>query len=189
MEKNQLAARFELHGSGGNFGNDPTDPASNLNNNQTNYSAQVQLDLPIDRVAERNQYRTSLIQLERAQRSFEQMRDQVSADARQSLRLIQSAQVSLDIQRKGIELAKLTLENAFELLRQGKQQDTRDYTDAQNALLQAQDAYEEAKGLLQIQVLGFLRDTATLRVDPNAGSIGMALDRKADAVNEPPAPR
>ncbi len=187
VQQNQLLPDLNVTANAG-VGNPPGDPASNLNNNQTNYGASIELDLPLDRVAERNQYRQSLITLERAQRSYEQMRDQVSADARQSLRLIQSAQISLDIQRKGIELAKLTLENANELLRQGKQ-DSRDFTDAQNALLQAQDAYEQANASLQIQVLGFLRDTGTLRVDPDAGAIGTALDRKTDAVNEPPAPR
>ena len=53
------------------------------------------------------------------------------------------------------------LRNAEKLLRQGKQ-DSRDFTDAQNALLQAQDAYEQANASFQIQVLGFLRDTGTL---------------------------
>ena len=80
-------------------------------------------------------------------------------------------------------MAKLTLENANELLRQGKK-DSRDFIDAQNALLSAQDSYEQANTVLQTQVLRFLRDTGTLRVDPDAGAIGTALDRKVDSVNE-----
>ena len=162
VQQNQLLPDLNFAAQAG-VGNPPGDPASNLNNNQTNYSASLELDIPLDRVAERNAYRQSLIQLERAQRSYDQMRDQVSADARLSLRLIQSAQISLDIQRKGIELAKLTLVNANELLRQGKDKDSRNFTDAQNALLQAQEAYERANASFQIQVLVFLRDTGTLR--------------------------
>jgi len=181
VASNELAPDLNFN-AGANFGNPTDTPASHLNNDQTNYSASIQLDLPLDRLAERNAYRRTLITLERARRSYLQLRDQVAADARQSLRLIQSAQVSLDIQQRGIELAKLTLENANELLREGKE-DNRNYVDAQNALLSAQDAYEGAKTSLQIQILGFLRDTGTLRLDPDAGAIGAALDR-IPTVNE-----
>ena len=99
------------------------------------------------------------------------------------MRLIRSAQISLEIQRKGIELAKFRLDNAYELLRLGRK-DNREVVDAQNALLRAQDAFEDARTTLQIQVLRFLRDTGTLRVDPDAGAIGAALDRRAVGANE-----
>jgi outer membrane protein TolC len=142
------------------------------------YSAGIDLEIPLDRVSERNQYRASLIRLERVQRTYDELRDQVAADAREAMRLIRSAQISLEIQRKGIELAKFRLDNAYELLRLGRK-DNREVVDAQNALLRAQDAFEDARTTLQIQVLRFLRDTGTLRVDPDAGAIGAALDRRA----------
>jgi hypothetical protein len=187
VSKNQLLPDLDLRAAG-SFGNNPGTPAAELNNDQTDYSASLTLEIPLDRLAERNRFRQSLIQLERSQRSFQLLRDQVAGDARNSLRLIQSAQISLEIQRKGIELARLRLENANELLRQGKK-DSRDVVDAQNALLRAQDAFVAANAALQIQVLRFLRDTGTLRLDPDAGAIGAALDRKAavKAVNEPKA--
>jgi hypothetical protein len=175
----------------GEVGNRNQDRAVELNNDTSSYSANIDLELPLDRVAERNAYRSALIRLERSSRSYDELRDQIAADARDSLRLIRSAEISLDIQTKGIELAKLRLENANELLRQGKR-DNRDVVDAQNDLLRAQEAYEVARASLQIQVLQFLRDTGTLRVDPAAGAIGQALDRRSVAegeVNEPQAPR
>ena len=52
------------------------------------YSAGLNLDLPIDRVAERNQYRASLITLERADRTYRGLRDQVILDVRDSIRTI-----------------------------------------------------------------------------------------------------
>jgi hypothetical protein len=159
------------------FGNRSGAPASRLNNDESTYSASIALDLPLDRVQERNAFRRSLIQFERANRNYDQLRDQVAADARDALRQIQSAQISLELQRRGIELARLRLENANELLRQGKK-DSQDVVDAQIALLRAQDAYEQANATLQIQVLSFLRDTGTLRLDPDSGSIGAALDRR-----------
>lgn len=187
VAKNGLLPELNITAEG-RVGNNQGDPAIALNNDNTQYAAGIALDLPIDRVGERNAYRSSLIQLERANRNHEQLRDEVSAAAREALRLIRSAQVSLEIQRKAVELANLFLDNANERLRQGRS-DNRDIVDAQNALLQAQDSYERAKADLQIQVLRFLRDTGTLRVDPQAGAIGRALDRKAIAVNEPADPR
>jgi outer membrane protein TolC len=186
VAKNDLLPDLNVSAQG-QVGNRNTEPASQLNNDASTYSAGIDLDLPLDRLAERNAYRSSLIRLERSARSAQQMSDQIAADARQSLRLIRSAQISLDIQSKGIELAKLRLENANELLRQGKR-DNRDVVDAQNALLSAQESYEVARATLQIQVLRFLRDTGTMRVDPAAGAIGAALDRRAVLVNEPRAP-
>ena len=153
-------------------------PARQITDDTLAYSANIDLEIPLDRVQERNQYRASLIQLERTERTYDELRDQVAADAREAMRLIRSAQISVEIQRKGIELAKFRLDNAYELLRLGRK-DNREVVDAQNALLRAQDAYEAARTSLQIQVLRFLRDTGTLRVDPDAGAIGAALDRKA----------
>jgi hypothetical protein len=172
----------------GTVGNRNEDPAVQFNNDTSTYSAGIDLDLPIDRVAERNTYRKSLITLERSSRSYEQLKDQIAADARDAIRLIRSAEVSLDIQRKGIDLAKLRLDYSTERMRQGKA-DNRDVVDAQNALLSAQDAFETARTTLEIQVLQFLRDTGTLRVDPSAGAIGQALDRRAVAASEAQSPQ
>jgi outer membrane protein TolC len=174
-------------GAHGTVGNRNEDPAIQLNNDTSTYGANIDLELPLDRVAERNTYRKSLITLERSSRSYEQLKDQVAADARDAIRLIRSAEVSLEIQRKGIELAKQTLDYANERLRQGKA-DNRDVVDAQNSLLSAQDAFAAAESALQIQVLQFLRDTGTLRVDPGAGAIGESLDRRSVVASEAQTP-
>lgn len=177
VAKNGLLPDLDVFARG-ELGNEDDTPARRIDRDTVGYSAGIDLELPIDRVAERNQYRAALIRLERVQRSYDQLRDRVAADARQAMRLIRSAQVSLEIQRKGIELAKFRLDNAYELLRLGRK-DNREVVDAQNALLRAQDAFEDARTSLQVQVLRFLRDTGTLRVDPEAGAIGAALDRRA----------
>ena len=56
--------------------------------------------------------------------------------------------------------------------------------DAQNELLNAQDTFARANASLQIQVLKFLRDTGTLRLDPDSGSIGASLNRTAAATQQ-----
>jgi outer membrane protein TolC len=136
------------------------------------------LDWPLDRLAERNVYRRALIDLERTTRAYTLVRDNVVADVRSDVRGIKSAQITLEIQRRGIELAQRRLDFANELLIQGRSTDSRDVTDAQSSLLSAQDAYEQARADLQIQILQVLRDTGTLRVDPDAGMLGLVLDRR-----------
>lgn len=177
VAKNELLPDLDVFARG-ELTNNEDEPARRIDRDTLGYAAGIELELPLDRLAERNQYRSALIRLERIQRTYDELRDRVAADSRQAMRLIRSAQISLEIQRKGIELAKFRLDNAYELLRLGRR-DNREVVDAQNALLRAQDAFEDARASLQIQVLRFLRDTGTLRVDPEAGAIGAALDRKA----------
>src|SRR5262249_25541156 len=139
-------------------GNPPTSPAKNLNSSSWQYSAGLNLDLPVDRVAERNALRSAMINFERARRNYEQQRDQTVSDVRQSVRSVRTAQSTLEIQRKAITVAQRQLDYANELLTQGQAQ-ARDVTDALTALLQAQTSYDRARADLQIQVLSFLRDT------------------------------
>lgn len=142
------------------------------------YSARATLDLPLDRLSERNRYRRALIELQRAQRSQEQVRDSIAAEVRDTLRAIRTAQVTIEIQRKQIELAERRLELSNELMRQGKT-NARDVVESQQSLLDAQDRYEQARSTLISRVLEYLNVTGTLRVDPTAGAIGRAMDREA----------
>jgi outer membrane protein TolC len=158
--------------------NEPDTAALAFHNRTNNYRAGVTLDLPIDRVAERNSYRRSLIALERAQRSYVSTKEDITAGVRDSLRGIRSAEINVEIQRRGIDLDQRRMDNANTLLQQGRI-GNRDVVEAQNSLLSAQDAYEQARGQLQIRVLEYMRDTGTLRVDPKAGTIGRAMDRRA----------
>lgn len=161
------------------FGNSGNAPAIGLNNRATTYTAGINLDFPLDRFAERNTYRAALIGFDRAQRAFVDLNDSVAAEVRGDVRQIRSAQISLDIQRRSIRLAERRLEYSLELLRRGTG-NARDVTDAQSSLLSSQDSFSQARSDLQIQVLEFLKDSGTIRIDPSAGSLGRALDRAAD---------
>jgi outer membrane protein TolC len=169
-------------------GNRPGTPARQLDHRSLEYSAGLSLDLPIDRLPERNAYRRALIAFGQTQRGYDDLLDRVAAGVRQSVRAIRSARSSLRIQEQGIALARRRLEYANTLLRQGDA-DAREVVEAQNDLLDAQDAYERAQSNLQVQVLQFLRDTGTLRVDPAAGAIGQAMERVAEAENGAMVPR
>ena len=178
VTKNGLLPDLNLIASG-DVNSKPSQNSSVIpDKHQFEYSVGAQLDWPLDRVAERNQFRVALINFERAQRTYEQDRDQVISDARSSVRSLKTAQISLDIQRRAIDLAQRKLDYSIELLTQGKAA-TRDVVDAQSDLLNARDRYDAAKADLQVQLLTLLRDTGTLRMDPDAGSLGHAMDLAA----------
>jgi outer membrane protein TolC len=176
VAKNGLLPDLNLT-AGSTLGNRVETPAREVDSRNFSYNAGITLDLPVDRVAERNAYRRSLINLERSQRNLDLTRDQITSDVRQAIRSIRSAQSTVEIQRRAVELAQRRLEYSTELLTQGRSTDSRDVTDAQTSLLSAQDLLDGALADLQIQVLQFLRDTGTLRVDPKAGALGQAMDR------------
>jgi outer membrane protein TolC len=182
--RNGLLPGLDLTASGATT-NGPRDPARQVDGRNLTYSAGVTLDIPVDQLPERNVYRRALIQYERAVRALDGLQDTVTADVLQDIRAIRSAQQTLRIQEESIELAERRLDLASELLRAGnaggggvvRRGDARDVVEAQQDLLSAQDAYEQARADLQVQVLQFLQDVGTLRVDPAAGLIGRAMRR------------
>jgi outer membrane protein TolC len=163
-------------------GNRIDTPAKEIDGRTLAYSAGVTLDLPVDRLAERNVYRESLIAFSRAQRQLVDQSDNVKADVRTSLRQIHTAELNIQIQHRAVELANRRLEYSTLLLQLGQLSSNRDLVDAQSSLLSAQDAYEQAKSDLQVNVLQFLRNTGTLRVDPAAGTLGHVLNMTDDDV-------
>lgn len=157
-------------GSNGNSGNA-------LNSRTLDYSAGVNVDWPIDRVAERNAYRRSLIALERATRNWRETHDSVVADVRNAVRSIRTARTALEIQQADIDNNRQRLEYANQLLILGRATDSQQAVDTLNSLLTAQDRYDLARANYYIQILNFLRDTGTLRLDPTSGALGTVMDR------------
>lgn len=161
----------------GQIGNGDDNPVFSFDRGTASYAAGILLDLPVDRVAERNLLRRAIIAFDRAQRNYVEVNDRITIQVHDAIRGIRAARVNLEIQRRGIELAKRRLEFSSELLKQGKV-NARDVVEAQSSLLDAQDRFERAKSALQTRVLEYMRDTGTLRVDPEAGAIGRAMLRQ-----------
>lgn len=181
--KNGLLPDLSVNASSA-LGNQAFGPASDLSSDNGTYAAGVTLGLPVDRVAERNTYRRTLIFLQQAQRGFEQARDNAAVAARVALRRIRSAKDQVDLNKRNVEIAQARLDLANSLLRQpllnplpGLDLSNRDVVEAQQSLIAAQDSLDQARASLQIQVLSYYRDTGTLRIDPDAGSLGRAMLR------------
>ncbi len=150
-----------------------TNPAKldqwDYNTDRATWRAGMDLNLPVDRVKERNDYRAALIELRRAQRRYDLASDTVRLEVRRSRRDMERAMTSLSIQQQSIELAQQQREAADFRFRQGLISN-REIMDAENALLGARDNFAAAMSTLRKAILGFYLDTGMIRVD-DAGNL------------------
>jgi outer membrane protein TolC len=104
---------------------------------RVNWAAGFELNLALDKLVERNAYRSSLIAFDVAMRNREQSADEIAADIRSSLRDIRAATDSYRIQTGAVELARKRVEATTDLYNAGRVE-ALEKLDAQDALLQAQ---------------------------------------------------
>lgn len=130
------------------------------------YGLGVELDLPLDRVAEQNVYRKSLITLNQKQREYDQATDMVTLEVRQAHRDLTEAAERYKVSSEALELAQQRFNKTFSLLQYG-QTSSRRVLDAQNALFDAQNAASKALLDYTTATLSFYRDTGALRVLPD----------------------
>ena len=106
-------------------------------------SAGLQLDLPFDRLSERNLYRAALIGFERELRLLAIALDTARESVRQGLRSLTTVRQNYLIQQNALELANRRVDSANMLLTAGRAQ-VRDQLEAQTAQVQAQNAVTQA---------------------------------------------
>jgi len=131
------------------------------------------LELPLDRKAERNALRESLIVKQRAQRDYEQARDTVVQQVRRAMRRVEQQRQSLQIQIVNRRLAQRRVMAAQFKFQRG-QLPSFEVVDAQNQLLLAQNLLAQAQADYKVAILEFWRDTDMLRID-DEGHWEMAL--------------
>ena len=128
------------------------------------YTGTVDVDLPLDRKAERNAYRQSLIDRERARRSLSELEDNVKLAVREALRGLTQAEQTYRIQQSSLKLANRRVASTGLLLQAGRAS-TRDLLESQAALLEAQNSVIRSLVDHTIARLELWRDLGTLRVD------------------------
>lgn len=101
------------------------------------------IDLPIDRIPERNAYRGALIDREAGRRALEASADRVTSELRDALRRLDAARASYRIQSGSVILAERRVESAALNLDAGRAS-TRDVLEAQESLLSAQNTLAAA---------------------------------------------
>jgi len=168
IRADRLGADLTLFGSASAGGrrtvSSATSDDARIRFNEAAYSALLTLDLPIERVAERNDYRNSLIELERAVRSVQALEDQIKLDTRDKHRVLQSSRESLQIQAGAVQVAQRRVSGAKMSLDAGRAQ-IRDMLEAQNALVSAQNDLTAAVINYRVTELELQRDMGLLKVD------------------------
>ena len=144
---------------------DPGKPAT-LNFQDSTWTLGAVLDLPLDRLPERNTYRAALIQRDVSRRAVERSSDTITGDLREDLRETKTQLESWDIQKKAVDLAERRVES-IDLKLQAGRAETRDLLDAQEALLQARNSASNALVDYNLSRLALFRDMELLRVDAN----------------------
>jgi outer membrane protein TolC len=131
---------------------------------EDDYSAALELELPLDRVRERSALRAARVELSRNRRAQAELEDQVILSVRESLRDYRSSANSLAIQRqivtseeKNSKVARLRFENG--------EIGNRDLTDAQNNLVDAQDRLVRERVNVELARVQFLRDLGVLTLE------------------------
>lgn len=128
------------------------------------YSVGFDIDMPVDRLQERNALRQTQIDLAGAARGLENSRDNVILAVRRAFRRLDQARESYQIQQRSLALAERRVESTQLLLQAGRV-NQRDVLEAERALLTARNSLTSALVAHTIAGLEFERDVGTLVVD------------------------
>jgi outer membrane protein TolC len=139
-------------------------PGAGLHPDRGVYTGGLLLDLPLERTAERNAYRISLIALSQAARAVQGLEDTVKQQIRADLWSLLQSRESFRIQAQAVELATRRVRSTQLFLEAGRAQ-MRDLLDAQQSLLTAQNALSSAVVNYRVAELNLQRDMGLLQVD------------------------
>jgi outer membrane protein TolC len=131
---------------------------------ETDYNASVTFGLPLDREIERLNLRSSIINMERNIRGYEEFRDNVIVDARASVRAIDQARFALELAGQRVEINQLVLEQL-----KLEEAESLEITTAESDLLQSENDRDLAIRDLRVAVLEYLLETGQLRVTREGG--------------------
>jgi outer membrane protein TolC len=134
--------------------------------NRYNWNAGLNLDLPLERTLERNNYRSSLITQESSRRALEQRRDEIEQQVRDSWRTLEQAKRTYEISEVEVKLADRRVEEQ-ELLAEFGRAKALDQVDAQNALLSSKDQRTQALVAHTIARLQFWNNMGILHIKEN----------------------
>ena len=130
------------------------------------YGLGVEIDLPLDRVAEQNIYRKALIALNKQQREYELAADTIALEVRQDYRDLSEAADRYKVLVDALKLAQQRFNNNFLLLQNGMASSRR-VLQAQEDLFSAQNDASQALLDYTVSTLDFYRDTGALQVLPD----------------------
>ncbi len=177
VARNNLLPQVDLR-AGMTTDTDPTRlNTQSFDSEHTRWSAGVEVEIPLERKRERNDYRGALVALRRAERNYEEFRDTVRLEVRRAVRRIASAKSTMMIQAERIRINEFRAAMAQAKLDAGENVSMLDVVDAQEDLTRARNDSAASLSDFRRAVLEFLRDSGTLR----AGDDGVWARYGADA--------
>jgi len=165
IARNSLLPDLQLE-LGTSYGTEGSASFGGTDLERTDTSVSVTFGVPLDRVRERNSYRTAQLGLSRARRSLEEFEDQLHVAIQSSFRELTRRLESLEIQRQLIQDQTKNLRIA-ELRFERGELDNRDVVEANQSLLDAQNSFIDEQVNYEIERLQLLRDLGILFVDEN----------------------
>ena len=131
-----------------------------------NWNAGLSLNLPLERKAERNAYRSALISLEQSRRSFELRADEIKLQVRDSWRALDQAKRNYEISDIGVKIAERRVEEQNLLAELGRAK-AQDQVDAQNDLVNSKNQRTQALVGHTIARLQFWNNLGILYIKDN----------------------
>lgn len=155
-----------------NLGTDPNHQGPfNFAAESGQYSLALQVDGPLNRLAERNAYRASLIAYQRAKRAYVALSDRIEFDIRNDLRQLSVQRTSFEIARQSVLSAARQYENARLALigprerRSANDSATINVLDSLAALLRARNDLAASYINYEQQRVQLLLDSEALQLD------------------------
>ena len=143
------------------------------------YSALLTVDLPFERTAERNAYRSTLIRLESAVRDAQALEDEIKLEVRNGLSRLLEARESIQIQAEAVKVARRRVDSTNLFLEAGRAE-IRDLLEAQEALVNAQNSLTAAFVDYRVNELALQRDLGVLEVDERGIWTEYTPERRSD---------
>jgi len=141
---NALRAQIDLVASAG-F-DSKLEPATRLavpDFDRYHWNAGLNINLPLERKAERNAYRAALITYDATRRAFELQADQIKLDVRNGWRALDQAKRNYEISEIGVKIAERRVEEQNLLAELGRAK-AQDQVDAQNDLATSKNQLTQA---------------------------------------------
>ncbi|CAN5767881.1 hypothetical protein BH11VER1_BH11VER1_39670 [soil metagenome] len=156
-----LTGRYQVNG-------DPKSGRLNLNLDRRTLGGGVDLDLRLDKKADRNAYRSSLIAQQRVARELDLAEEDIRSSLRTSWRDLEAARKQYEIAETGVKLSARRVDEE-ELLRTLGRGTARDLIDAQQDLIEAKDFLTAALIAHTISRLRVWRDMGILFITKEGG--------------------
>lgn len=161
---NRLRADLNIFGDAALTSEGPTD-YTRFDANKVRAGAGIELNLPLDRLRERNNYRASLISFESELRSLSLTLDNLKDSIQRGLRVLEQRRQSYEIQKNALEVANRRVASTRLLLEAGRAE-VRDLIEAQDAQIAAQTAVTSALVGYQEVRLQLMLDLGILDTEP-----------------------